>query len=147
MVKRLAFLKASAAKNQVGDGSLPILAADTIVSFEDAVLGKPRDEQDAIQTLLKLSGQTHQVTTGFCILADQKQHLETVTSVVTFGAITEQQAKAYWSTGEPVDKAGSYAIQGRGAIFVKAMQGSYSNVVGLPLHECYQALSKFGVSS
>lgn len=147
LVERLAFLKASTAKKQVGDDSLAILAADTVVSFKGAVLGKPRDGQHAVQTLLMLSEQTHQVTTGFCILAGQKHYLETVTSVVTFGTITEQQAKAYWLTGEPADKAGSYAIQGRGAIFVKAIQGSYSNVVGLPLYECYQALSKFGVST
>lgn len=147
LVERLANQKAIAAQNQLNTPSLIILAADTIVSCQGRILGKPRDEQDAIQTLLMLSEQTHQVTTAFCILADKNQHLESVTSTVTFGTITEQQAAAYWLTNEPVDKAGSYAIQGQGAMFVKTLLGSYSNVVGLPLYECHQALSKFGVRS
>ena len=124
-----------------------ILAADTIIEFNGMPLGKPRNEEDAINTLLALSESTHRVSTAFCLLSHHSEHVETVTSEIEFGKIHRTQAQAYWHTGEPRDKAGSYAIQGRGAVFVKHLSGSYSAVVGLPLFECQRALQSFGVEA
>jgi septum formation protein len=145
LVERLAQQKANAALTQLDNAKVVVLAADTIIEYQGKPLGKPRDEADAIQTLTALSNNTHLVHTAFCVMNDQDCHLETVTSEIKFGQITQQQALAYWQTGEPKDKAGSYAIQGKGAAFVKHLTGSYSAVVGLPLHECQVALQKFGV--
>lgn len=145
MVCRLAQHKARAAREIISDHLLTVLAADTTIEYNGISLGKPQNENDAVNMLLTLSGNTHQVTTAFCILGHEKQHLEYVTSDVEFCTISEQQARNYWQTGEPQDKAGSYAIQGKGAVFVKQLTGSYSAVVGLPLYECHKALLKFGV--
>lgn len=145
LVSRLAREKAIAAQRYLNFPSKTILAADTIIEFQGLAIGKPKNESDAIATLLSLSNQCHRVSTGFCLLKSNNEYSEVVTSEIQFGEISECQAKAYWQTGEPKDKAGSYAIQGQGAIFVSRILGSYSGVVGLPLFECRQALTQFGV--
>lgn len=124
-----------------------VVAADTIVFVDDTILGKPSCESDALATLMLLRGRVHRVATSFALgnrkLA--KVHDETVVTKVEFSRFSEQTARAYVQTGEGVDKAGAYAIQGRGGVLVKELQGSYSNVVGLPLCELVFALNKYGI--
>ncbi|TVQ68808.1 MAG: septum formation inhibitor Maf [Oceanospirillales bacterium] len=122
-----------------------VLAADTTVSIDGAILGKPIDEADAIQMLMRLSGKIHQVITGVAVISSQGEDVISVVSDVEFADLTESMCRAYWRSGEPQDKAGSYAVQGLGAVFVKHLKGSYSSVVGLPLHETSQLLAKHGI--
>ncbi len=123
---------------------LPILAADTAVVLDGNIMGKPVDKEDAISMLSRLSGRVHQVLTAVSLRG--KEHWEAVSiTEVTFRTITETEMLAYWDSGEPVDKAGSYAIQGLGGIFVESINGSYSGVVGLPLFETAQLLAKQGI--
>ena len=124
-----------------------IVAADTVVSLAGLVLGKPKDAVDAVSMLMALSGQEHWVQTGIC-LACRQEGLIVVQSVrtrVVFSPFSERVARAYVATGEPLDKAGSYGIQGQGAFLVKEVVGSYSNVVGLPLYELLVMLEEHGV--
>jgi len=147
-VLRLAQEKAAAAFQLLSEqqrSEMVILAADTCVSLDHHILGKPEALADAQRTLGLLSGQNHQVYTGFALMAaDQKFH-QVVTTQVDFREISEQEIAEYWATGEPADKAGSYGIQGLGAVFVDGIRGSYSNVVGLPLAEVSAALQKFNI--
>lgn len=127
-----------------------VLGADTALALDGRILGKPRDEADAREMLLSLSGRSHQVLSGVALChgdagRDMRCASELVESRVTFRTITPEEAARYWATGEPADKAGGYAIQGFGAVFVSHLEGSYSAVVGLPLHETAQLLSKAGV--
>lgn len=124
----------------------PVLASDTIVVLEQEIMGKPRDQEHALNMLSKLSGQTHQVMTAVAMV-DFSNTVKTTLSIsrVKFCSISQAQALAYWQTGEPRDKAGSYAIQGKGAIFVESLQGSYSGVMGLPLFETAQLLQAFSI--
>lgn len=142
-VKRLAAEK-SALCLVMTNTLLPILAADTAVVLDGNIMGKPVDKEDAISMLSRLSGRVHQVLTAVSLRG--KEHWEAVSiTEVTFRTITEAEMLAYWDSGEPVDKAGSYAIQGLGGIFVKSINGSYSGVVGLPLFETAQLLAKQGI--
>ena len=124
-----------------------VLAADTIVFIEKDILGKPASEEEAVRFLMRLSDKKHRVATSFCLTCLQKQVLysETVKTDVWFAPFTEKQAAAYVRTGEPMDKAGAYGIQGKGAFLVKKIQGSYSNVVGLPLSELVAVMNKYGI--
>jgi septum formation protein len=124
-----------------------IISADTIVFLENTILGKPKSDTQAVQTLMLLSGKVHNVATAFCISWHKYQifHEETVITRVEFSNFTEATARAYVETGEPRDKAGAYGIQGRGGALVKVLHGSYSNVVGLPLNEMIDVLSKYGI--
>jgi septum formation protein len=124
-----------------------IISADTIVFLDNTILGKPKSDTEAVQTLMLLSGRVHSVATAFCISWRKLQllHEETVVTQVEFSSFTEATARAYVKTGEPLDKAGSYGIQGRGGGLVKNLLGSYSNVVGLPLNEMITVLSKYGI--
>lgn len=124
-----------------------VLGADTALALEGRILGKPRDEADACEMLLSLSGRSHQVLSGIALCRGtvggrDVTHCdaELVESRVTFRHITSDEAKRYWATGEPADKAGGYAIQGLGAVFVSHLEGSYSAVVGLPLYEASRML-------
>ncbi len=130
--------------------SFPVLAADTIVVLEDKIFGKPQSESDAISMLLKLSGKTHLVMTGVTvgvITAEQaKFHTISVASNVEFAKLTEGDCKEYCKTNEPFDKAGSYGIQGYGSAFIKKINGSYSNIVGLPIHEVVKLLKELGIT-
>lgn len=122
---------------------LPVLGADTIVTLNGEVLEKPRDVHHAALMLRKLSGQTHQVMTAVA-LADSQYVLDClVMTEVTFRALTDADIADYIASGEPMDKAGAYGIQGQGGCFVRKINGSYHAVVGLPLVETYELLSNF----
>ena len=130
--------------------SFPVLAADTIVVLGDKIFGKPESEPDAIAMLLKLSGKTHTVITAVTIGIINKEqakfHTISVSSDVEFAKLTEDDCKEYCKTQEPFDKAGSYGIQGYGSAFIKKINGSYPNIVGLPIHEVVELLKELGVS-
>ena len=124
-----------------------VICADTVVVFKDQILCKPLHREDGIEMLQRLSGQSHQVLTGVRVgtsLNSSKTFC--VETIVKFRTLKLQDCEAYWLTNEPQDKAGGYAIQGLGAIFVDCITGSYSNVVGLPLKETAEALLHFGIS-
>ena len=120
-----------------------IIAADTVVAIEDKILGKPKDTEDAINMLKLLSGKKHQVSTGVCIISNDKKDTFAVTSQVEFYKLTQREIEEYVSTGEPMDKAGAYGIQGKGALLVKGISGDYFNIVGLPLAETVRHLKAF----
>ena len=141
-VVRLAREKARAGVAQTAK-DLPVLGADTIVILNGEVLEKPRDAEHAAQMLRKLSGQTHQVMTAVA-LADSQHILDClVITDVTFRTLTDEDIAGYVASGEPLDKAGAYGIQGQGGCFVRKINGSYHAVVGLPLVETYELLSNF----
>ncbi|ENN7552878.1 septum formation inhibitor Maf [Salmonella enterica] len=141
-VVRLAREKAQASVALV-PRDLPVLGADTIVVLNGEVLEKPRDAAHAAEMLRLLSGNTHQVMTAVA-LADSQQTLDClVVTEVTFRTLSAQDITGYVASGEPLDKAGAYGIQGRGGCFVRKINGSYHAVVGLPLVETYELLSHF----
>lgn len=121
-----------------------VLGADTVVAFEDQILGKPVDDADAVRMLQMLSGHTHQVYTGVCLVKNVGGRLEnqcfSVCTNVRMYPLTKEQIKWYVSTKEPADKAGAYGIQGLGAVLVEAIEGDYNNVVGLPLSKVWHTL-------
>lgn len=139
IVKELSLMKAKAVSEKC-PGRV-ILAADTIVAFEGNILGKPKDEEDALNMLRMLSGKTHQVYTGVTIIHSNGFVDTFVESTdVTMYPNSEVLLKKYVATGEPMDKAGAYGIQGKGAVLVKKINGDYNNVVGLPLARVYHYL-------
>ena len=142
-VARLARLKAATVR-QRGE-SLPVLAADTTVVVEGSAYGKPADRADGLAMLAALSGRTHQVLTAVALATGRGVALRVNTSAVRFRDIERAEIEAYWETGEPRDKAGGYAIQGYGAVFVAALSGSYSGVMGLPLMETAELLRAAGI--
>lgn len=145
-VQRLARSKAQAGLASLADAQdACVLGADTAVVLDGQILGKPVDQHDALAMLAALSGREHEVLTAVAVLDHQRCESRVVTSRVRFRAIQEHEARTYWASGEPVDKAGSYAIQGLAAIFVEALHGSYSGVVGLPLCETADLLGHFGI--
>ena len=125
---------------------LPVLAADTIVLLRERVYGKPADAEEGIAMLLQLSGRTHQVLTAVALAAAGDVNHRLSRSEVRFRHLSVAEATAYWNTGEPADKAGGYAVQGHGAVFIEHLSGSYSGVMGLPLFETAELLSAAGVS-
>jgi septum formation protein len=125
--------------------NIPVLAADTAVILDGKILGKPTDGQDAEHMLRRLSGRTHEVLTAIALRTADGIHSRISRSEVTFRRIAAAEAQAYWETGEPCDKAGAYAIQGRAAIFIADLRGSYSGVMGLPLFETADLLSQAGL--
>jgi septum formation protein len=138
-VLRLAEVKARAARARASGPVLPgesvYVGADTIVTIDRTILGKPSGPGEAAAMLAKLSGRIHEVWTGIFVLdpADERSVAGALRSIVKFAALTTEDVNRYVATGEPLDKAGAYAVQGYGALFVEAIEGSYSNVVGLPL--------------
>lgn len=124
-----------------------IIAADTIICFDNTVLGKPHNEKEAKRMLSILNGRTHDVITGFTIIDTEEGQIvsRSVVTKVYFNRMTEKEINVYVSTGEPLDKAGAYAIQGLGAAIVKKIEGDYNNVVGLPVDTLMKALRKFGI--
>ena len=124
------------------DPSDVVVAADTIVVCRGQILGKPRDEDDAFRMLRLLSGKDHQVMTGVCVLHGQQQLVHTEITDVCFRPLTQQEILAYVATGEPMDKAGAYGIQGGAALFVEQLRGDYYNVMGLPVCRLWQMLSQ-----
>jgi len=147
-VNRLALEKARAALlDPAYTLPIPVLAADTTVVCDGAVLGKPDTEKDALAMLGKLSGRQHQVLTAICVI-NKDQSLQTMVSTnVTFRSISVEEIQSYWQSGEPCDKAGAYAIQGLGSMFISRIEGSYSAVVGLPLFETMQLLANFNITA
>ena len=119
-----------------------ILGADTVVVAEGRIIGKPRDPDDARRILRLLSGKAHEVCTGYAVIKGKTELTGCAVTRVFFRAITDEEINSYISTGEPMDKAGAYGIQGGGALFVERIEGDYFNVVGLPLCEIYQKLKK-----
>ncbi len=147
-VVRVSRLKANAAlfkRQQQNLPDAPIITADTTVSLSGQILGKPRSALHAKEILKALSGQTHQVITSVCVIMDGQFFQETCQSDVCFKLLSDQEIDAYIATGEPLDKAGAYGIQGLGGMFVKHLNGSYSSVVGLPLYETALLLEKAGI--
>jgi septum formation protein len=141
-VLRLAQQKARAAWSALEElERRPVLAADTTVALDGEIFGKPDDRASARAMLLRLSGCTHEVHTAIALLHEGGAGTRISSSRVTFRAISGEEIDWYWGTGEPADKAGAYAIQGRGAIFVSHLAGSYSGVVGLPLLETWELLA------
>lgn len=144
LVRRLSAEKAAAVAGRAGEDAI-VIAADTVVALEGAVLGKPADELDAFKMLSALSGVRHQVYTGVTVCrGGEKQTAHEVTDV-TFRELSEEEIEHYIATGEPMDKAGSYGIQGRGALLVESIQGDYFNVMGLPLQRLSRMLETFGL--
>lgn len=148
LVERLARSKAEAVHAQLRAEDpafdLPVLGSDTIVVLAGEVLGKPRDRDDALSMLGRLSGSTHDVLTGVAVVRETVQVVVS-RSQVRFRTIEGEEAEAYWATGEPRDKAGAYGIQGIGGIFVERLEGSHSGVMGLPVAETETLLRAAGV--
>jgi len=144
-VERLSLAKARAGWQMVAHENAPVLGADTCVVIDNNILGKPRDKQHGLWMLEQLSGTTHQIYSGVAITKGTLQQVCVNTSQVSFRTLTTKERLDYWQTGEPCDKAGGYAIQGKAAAFITQLEGSYSAVMGLPLYETAQLLSEFGV--
>ena len=142
-VQRLAAEKSAACVAHLKT-QLPVLAADTSVVLGDLIMGKPKDQEDAVQMLTLLSGKTHQVYSAISLRGREHSQAVSITAV-KFRSLSKQEILDYWRTGEPLDKAGSYAIQGIGGVFVESIVGSFSGVVGLPLFETAELLSKQGI--
>ena len=144
LVRRLSAEKAAAVAGKAGEDAI-VIAADTVVALEGAVLGKPADELDAFKMLSALSGVRHQVYTGVTVCrGGEKQTAHEVTDV-TFRELSEEEIEHYIATGEPMDKAGAYGIQGYGALLIQGISGDYYNVMGLPVCRLSGMLARFGV--
>lgn len=145
-VERLARAKAQAGLAALADpGDAVVLGADTVVVLDGRILGKPQDRAEAVATLSVLSAREHQVLTAVALASTTRVAARVVSSRVRFRRLTRAEIEAYWATGEPRDKAGSYGIQGLAAVFVSQLQGSYSAVVGLPLCETAELLAEFAI--
>jgi septum formation protein len=125
---------------------MPVLVADTTVVLANEIFGKPADRDDAIRMITALSGTQHRVLTAIAVCADEHQEMAVSESLVTFTPLSEERVRAYVDSGEPFDKAGAYAIQGRAGAFVERIEGSYSGVMGLPLFETAALLRQFGIA-
>ena len=145
LVRALASHKAREVAAKCAPGDI-VIAADTIVWHEGRVYGKPHSECEAAQMLRALSGRAHAVYTGVSVLKDGRESLAAERSAVHFRALSEAEIAAYIATGEPMDKAGAYGIQGRASLFVEGIEGDYFNVVGLPLCRLGLMLRELGVS-
>jgi len=150
-VLRMALEKAEAVLLQLQNGypALPVLAADTSVVVDGEILGKPCDQAEAMAMLARLSGRTHMVLTAVALIesgAEGRRASRLSVNKVRFRAISEAERLAYWQSGEPQDKAGAYAIQGRAAVFIEHLEGSFSGVMGLPLFETAELLAEFGIN-
>lgn len=143
-VARLAEEKARAGLADIQQGV--VIAADTTVALGNEVLGKPASCEEAVVMWTQLSGREHRVLTGVAVVDQQNMQVAVVSTLVRFRDISLAEMYSYWAGGEPQDKAGAYAIQGKGALFVSSINGSYSNVVGLPLMETAALLAHFNIS-
>jgi septum formation protein len=124
---------------------LPVLAADTVVVIDELILGKPASAAEGVAMLERLAGRAHEVLTAVALAANDGLAFRLSASEVRFRALSRAECRAYWDTGEPHDKAGGYAVQGRGAVFIESLNGSYSGVMGLPLYETAELLRAAGV--
>lgn len=145
-VQRVALDKARAVYSRPdATDKLPVLGADTEVVLGDEVLGKPRNREHGLAMLERLSGRSHQVLTAVALIHRGREQVRVSSSTVTFRATTAQERERYWASGEPADKAGAYAIQGRGAVFIQHLEGSFSGVMGLPVFETAELLRECGI--
>jgi septum formation protein len=147
-VQRLSQAKAAAGWGKVEEGRLslmPVLGSDTSVVLDGVILGKPKSKVQCVETLMSLSGRTHQVMTAVTLQLAEKVATQLSVTDVTFRVLREEEVLCYWDTGEPLDKAGGYGIQGYGAVFVQSIAGSYSGVVGLPIEKTVVLLNQFNV--
>lgn len=140
-IEELAYIKALDVLNRHPEAN--IISADTIVVCENEVMGKPVNEEDAIRMLKQLSGKKHEVITGVCLLSSEKEIRFHTKTLVEFYEYNEEFVKAYVQSKVPLDKAGAYGIQDKGALLVKGIEGDYYTVMGLPIGELYRALKKF----
>jgi len=140
-IEKLAYDKAKAVAEMFPEDI--VIGADTVVCLQNQILGKPHSDQEAKAMLKQLSGKTHQVITGVSILSKSEEDRFHVISDVTFYDISDDEIDAYVASGEPMDKAGAYGIQGKGAIFVAKIVGDYYNIVGLPVAEVMQRLKAY----
>lgn len=146
LVKRLALSKAQAGFDLVQQTSKalhPVLGSDTIVVIENKILGKPESREHYIDMFTRLSGRTHQVMTAVALVSFEKQSVIINQSLVTFRQLSDKDVEWYWQTGEPQDKAGGYGVQGKAAVFIQKLEGSYTGVMGLPLFETAKLLNEF----
>ena len=145
LAQHLSYHKAQAVADKHQNEDVLIIGADTFMVFNNEVQGKPHTAEKAKEVLQAMSGQTHEIITGYTVIdTGTNQHKsEAVTTKVHFRELTEQEIDEYIATGEPLDKAGAYAIQSRGGMFVDWVEGSYSNVVGLPISQLVQMLRSF----
>jgi septum formation protein len=146
-VQRISRAKATAGWNALAFRNLPpypVLAADTTVTLDNSIFGKPRDREDAIAMLRLLSGRQHQVLSAVTIAFGERIETRLSTTAVTFAALSEERIHRYVLTNEPHDKAGAYGIQGQAGAFIQRIEGSYSGVMGLPLCETVEILRSFG---
>ena len=143
-VERLSARKGMAARPQAGPEAL-ILAADTVVALDGAILGKPGGREEAVSMLTALSGRTHQVYTGVTLIRGEEILTEHEVTAVTFRPLAAAEIDAYVQSGEPMDKAGAYGIQGLGALLAERLEGDYFNVMGLPLCRLGRMLARFGL--
>lgn len=144
-VARLAIAKAEAGSERIKNSSVPVIGSDTCIWHEGRIIGKPSSKSHALKILQELSGTNHEVYTGVAISNGESTKSIVQCSRVTLASISETEMEAYWTTGEPQDKAGAYAIQGLGAIFISQLEGSYSGIMGLPLYETAQLLKQFDI--
>ncbi|MCC4117449.1 Maf family nucleotide pyrophosphatase [Aromatoleum toluclasticum] len=146
-VERVALTKAQAGCRRLQWRTLPqhpVLSADTTLELDGEIIGKPADAADAAAILRRLSGRTHRVLTAVAISDGARTRSSISTSEVRFRALTDAEIRHYVASGEPMDKAGAYGIQGRAAIFIEEIRGSYTGIMGLPLYETAQLLDAFG---
>ena len=147
-VRRVCSAKADSGWQRVAQRHLrpfPVLAADTVVCVDEIILGKPPDAAHAVKMLRLLSGREHRVLTAVILKLDDRRELLVSESRVRFADLSQADIEAYVASGEPMDKAGAYAIQGTGALFVDKIEGSFTNVIGLPLSDIYYDLKRFGI--
>ena len=144
LVRQISLEKAQAVAAQA-DPNAVIIAADTVVALDGVVLGKPADEEEAFRMLSLLSGNRHQVYTGLTVLRGEQVFSQWEETAVTFRSLTAEEIEAYIATGEPMDKAGAYGIQGYGALFIEGISGDYYNVMGLPVCRLGQILGQLGM--
>ena len=148
-VSRVARAKAEAGWHRIASRRLlprPVLAADTAVVLDGEIIGKPADARRAHELLRRLSGRTHHVLTAVAVAREARVETALSISAVEFRELADGEIRLYVASGEPLDKAGAYAIQGRAAVFVRAISGSYSGIMGLPLFETAELLGRFGVA-
>ncbi len=124
---------------------IAVIGADTVVAFEGKIIGKPRSEQDAMRILRMLSGRTHTVYTGVSVVTEEGMQLDVSTTLVKLSQLSDEEINAYVSSGEPMDKAGAYGIQGPFGMFVDRIIGNYFTIIGLPLPELYRMLKNIGI--
>lgn len=149
-VEELSYLKCCDIYEKL-DEDVVVIGADTVVASEDKILGKPSSKEDAVKMLQSLQGKAHEVYTGVTIMIREGEKKRKKTfhekTKVVFYPMSEEEIRSYVDTGEPMDKAGAYGIQGKSAVFIKEISGDYNNVVGLPLARLYQELKNMGIES